>query len=583
MVLGLSVLWGCGGNKPTPNKGGQGPFPPNFQVACPVTQDVFNSWFASGKATENGFVLPANSLAFTPKSNCDFYTWSEQMFLWITSPTSGSKGYDGGKTVMESPVFYDVSPVNSAGNRTITQHTAGKPIRLFSTIRQTGPNNLPVIMDKKGRLFEVESHVMLAKEKLMMRAATGNPDQVAHVVADANGAPQFKNAAGATLERPKAMPIHKVNPGRIVQEFVVEGTNKHIYIDTGGNQVATEAGQATGNVLMAQNGSLVYYISMVNDVYAYFLTGGKNNVFADTLFPTTQGELSNITKYAAAAGVTLVDSNALAMELKTSWVEAKSLPDVSSYITIDAVIPVYDTTNQYQWVQKGEKTTKLALVGMHVVGSTLAHPEMIWATFEHEKNAPNAAYFYTDTAGNQQRVAQDAGKGWLFSANASDPNPNLSFMKNPTGETIDTVSPHTISASNTLRVHPWGADSNVIPNPGVASDAASNSEVISVNSAVVNMLVGKDVRKHYLCIGATWTGGAAPSGLSYPADKTTAGAVGTSVLANSTMETDFQSNATSCLTCHSGTLNPNTPFGLSHIFSDILPLSLPKAPGTIKK
>jgi hypothetical protein len=43
-------------------------------------------------------------------------------------------------------------------------------------------------------------------------------------------------------------------------------------------------------------------------------------------------------------------------------------------------------------VPNGQKTVNLAMVGMHVVGSTKGHPEMIWATFEHIGNAPNDDY-----------------------------------------------------------------------------------------------------------------------------------------------------------------------------------------------
>ena len=57
---------------------------------CPLSQTEFNGWFQSGTATPNGIVKPANSIAFFPNSNCDFYKWSEQMWLWVTSPAPWS-------------------------------------------------------------------------------------------------------------------------------------------------------------------------------------------------------------------------------------------------------------------------------------------------------------------------------------------------------------------------------------------------------------------------------------------------------------------------------------------------------------
>jgi hypothetical protein len=45
-----------------------------------------DSWFVDTNVTLNGEVLPANSADFKNGTNIDFYEWSEQMFLWITSP-----------------------------------------------------------------------------------------------------------------------------------------------------------------------------------------------------------------------------------------------------------------------------------------------------------------------------------------------------------------------------------------------------------------------------------------------------------------------------------------------------------------
>ena len=62
------------------------------------------------------------------------------------------------------------------------------------------------------------------------------------------------------------------------------------------------------------------------------------------------------------------------LELKTSWVDASVLKDPSSYFITQGVI-------------NGVKT-KVALLGMHVVGVVENHPEFVWATFEHENLAP---------------------------------------------------------------------------------------------------------------------------------------------------------------------------------------------------
>ncbi len=63
------------------------------------------------------------------------------------------------------------------------------------------------------------------------------------------------------------------------------------------------------------------------------------------------------------------------------------------------MIPVYDKSNPQKWVQTGQRKATLGLLGLHIVGSVQGHPEMIWATFEHFGDTPNAAYSYTNTKG----------------------------------------------------------------------------------------------------------------------------------------------------------------------------------------
>ncbi|ASU33593.1 hypothetical protein [Mucilaginibacter xinganensis] len=546
--------------------------PQDVLASCTVTQTTFNSWFVSGTAQPNGAVLPANSVAFKHQNNCEFYQWSENMFLWITSP---NKTYGSGNTVLESPVFYDVLPVDSNGKRKLQRHEGNTPLHMASHITKNGPNHLPVIIDTKGRMLEVEIADPQAKNKALVKSGTGLTE-VDHVSLDNKGAFVFLDRSGKVIQHPQAIIRHKLNAKNIVQKFTAG--NKSVFLDAAGNQVQTEAGQATGDVLMAQNGSLVYYLTMVNDVYAWFVTGAMNGKLTANEFPTTQGALDSIITYAKANHATLPDSNALAMELKTSWVEASKLSNPDDYITVTAVIPTYDTTDAKKWVPKGEKTTKMALVGMHVVGSVAGHPEMIWATFEHQSNTPNAEYRYLDVNNKVKTVQQDTGKGWLFNSNASDTSVNISHMTNvdaqfKSSDTIRAQQGFTITPSNTLTIMPWGSAKDSVTNQEDKSSAASNSEIISINNNIRKML-GADVRGNYLLIGATWTsGGAAPNGGVYGLNGTAPGvSIGTSVLANSTMETYFQLPKFSCFTCHSSSVPSLNPDSISHIYGKLQPL-----------
>jgi hypothetical protein len=333
--------------------------------------------------------------------------------------------------------------------------------------------------------------------------------------------------------------------------------------------VDVEQGQADGSVLQAQTGSLVYFATMVNDVYAYFLTGVKDGAITPgTSFPTSSADLAQITSFASGHGVTFPDPNALAIEVKSAWVEASTVPNPTGYITIVATIPTYDTTSPTTWPQNGQKTVTLALVGMHVVGSTAGHPEMIWATFEHFANAPRDTYQYVNTSGTTVTVNQNTAANWLFCTTGCTSPFNAAHMQF-TSPDIVAVTPNTISPSNTIRRRAFGGGFDQTPNPLDPTTAASNTEIISLNNSVAGMMVSGDVRNNYIMTGATWTaGGAAPT---CPfAGNLSCDEVGTSVLANTTMETyvqgpdNTQATGMNCLDCHAS----NT-VQVSHVFSAI--------------
>jgi hypothetical protein len=582
IIVSCFVLWGCPKPKPVVTVD-KIVLPSDALDSCTLTSTAFNNWFVSGSATANGVVKPANSLTFPHNNNCDFYQWSANMFLWITSPHEGI-----GKTVLESPVFYDVLPADddTSGQRKLVPHTASMGLRMSSHIIKNGPDRLPVVFDKDGRMLEIENGGRQANLKALVKGGTSNAPsvEVDHVTKDVKGAFVFMDKQGKVIDQPKAIIRHKLHKENFVERFAVVNSNQSVLLDMNGKQVQTEAGQATGDVLMTQGGSLVYYVTMVNNVYAYFATGAINGALKHDQFPTDTASLAAVVAYAKANHQALPDSNALAIELKTAWVEASKVPNAADYVTAMATIPKYDTTNNKKWVPKGDTLVKMALVGMHIVGSAAGHPEMIWATFEHQSNTPNAAYDYLDKTRKLKTVAQDTGSHWLFSSNGLDPKPNVSHMNNflqaSTGDTINAQPGYTISPSNTLAALPWGSQRGAVTNQQDSSSAASNSEIISLNYALQQLIPAGDVRKNYLLVGATWTaGGAPPTGLIYGSGgiqhhSTQPGAsIGTSVLANTTMETYFQLPKYSCFTCHSTPATPSVnPDSISHIFGSLQPL-----------
>jgi hypothetical protein len=205
---------------------------------------------------------------------------------------------------------------------------------------------------------------------------------------------------------------------------------------------------------------------------------------------------------------------------------------------------------------------------MHVVGSTKGQPEMIWATFEHVNNAPNAPYTYKNSSGTVPGPAAGPGP-WLFSKSGVSSGPIIKRMiSDPTNfDNIIAASGQTIGATDVYRQNAWGTA------PTDPAFVGNNTDIISVNNSVIGKLIAGDARRKYILVGAIWTKNGAPPDPNNH--------IGTNALANSTMETFLQGS--NCLSCHKGNMLGSNPGhdgftgGLSHIWFPIQPL-FPKQP-----
>jgi hypothetical protein len=417
-------------------------------------------------------------------------------------------------------MFNVVRPELSPGGKLVIRNRADQPVEIERI--QAGPGGKPVLLDKAGKAIDFK--------------------------AGRNGSPILRDRAGKALNLRLSKTLLNGRP---------------FFIDQAGNAVPTEQGEADGNVLMAQNGSLVYYALQVNDVYAYFLTGQKDGSISATTFPTTPAALNSIEAFGLAHSKTFPDANALAIELKSAWIEATGL-DTSKYVTMTATIPTYDKVSPTQWNANGTKRAQLALVGIHVVGSTAGHPEMVWATFEHVNNAQGGQYSYTNNATPSATltVPQDNAGSWTFSTTPPSANQNQPLLSVSGPNIVAAAPPTPIGPSDVLRVSPWGM---------LGSNTASNTEVIAINNSVMSQLAAGDIRKNCIMTGATWTIFGAPPNNNNK--------VGTNKLANTTMETFFQPS--NCFNCHQGNMlgtlvgPPPTPpvgEGLSHVYGPVKPL-----------
>src|SRR5690348_14360289 len=242
---------------------------------CPVPSATFAGWFETGVPAQDGVVKPADSTMFPGNPNCDFYFWSKQMFLWLTSPAPSR--YGGGTRIFNSPTFFDVTPLEN-GSRSFSKHEPGI-IRFFRVrIAKPGPNGLPVIFDKRHRMFEVA---------LPKRGPGGNPVilnrlnkevEVTRITVSPTKRVTFFDNAGrrivgakplpvrpAPIEVPQAKELPKNKAAaqkaalmrKIPTAQLFMFNRRPIFIDALGNPIDPEEGQATTNaVLMAQNQSL---------------------------------------------------------------------------------------------------------------------------------------------------------------------------------------------------------------------------------------------------------------------------------------------------------------------------------------
>jgi hypothetical protein len=190
---------------------------------------------------------------------------------------------------------------------------------------------------------------------------------------------------------------------------------------------------------------------------------------------------------------------------------------------------------------------------------------MIWATFEHGHNAPEANYYYVNKDGdvverkNWKANGTPIQKNWLFMDGKSKEQSMNQMRMELKGTSILATPGNTIGPGNTMRTHPWGG--KPASASGAKSSAKNNTAIISINRDITSWLADGDVRANYFLVRATWTSNGVPGvGFQIPVVE------GSIMLANSTMETYFQFK--DCFGCHNG----GKIKGLSHIFGGIKPL-----------
>lgn len=266
------------------------------------------------------------------------------------------------------------------------------------------------------------------------------------------------------------------------------------------------------------------------------------------------------------------------LEIKAAW-RVLTKPD-RTYFTMRATLP------------GGTRPVTLGLVGFHLVNWTSKHPEMIWATFEHQNNAPLCDGSSVTPVSGWSFASTEAAQCLGTNPQTSPGPPSgacADFGFNTPGKFSGNTPPPTGTPNEVCRQY---ADGN---QPGASvngNDNAANRQAIEeLNTALVGpqglltRLPAANpmaVWKHYRMVGALWTKNGAASGnppvpsAQGPADPNSPQR-GSLELTNMTMETFEQGDASfvpNCFGCHG--YDPAKPLTVSHIEKALFSMPTPE-------
>lgn len=276
-------------------------------------------------------------------------------------------------------------------------------------------------------------------------------------------------------------------------------------------------------LLVDQDERSVYYAMYVNEVFYDFV---RDNGLYD---PEKLAATSPTLNFPVGA-----------MELKASWKIVEDGSDASGWYTRTAIVAALTEENGVVVVSPTEtREVTVALVGLHIAGVVNGHPEFIWATFEHDENAPTLTddqlAKYLDP--NNHEIGREAVSPSSFTFYAAHTTFADSNQNNAGQLALDEAAQTLTPVTNAFIQYAQGGGS-----------ADNRANVTSLNASVLSQL-DDPVFSRYFLGGAIWL--AANDGLvpnSTQQDLIT----GSTDLSNVTMETFTQKilEQRNCFGCH---------------------------------
>lgn len=318
--------------------------------------------------------------------------------------------------------------------------------------------------------------------------------------------------------------------------------------------------EADGNVLVGPNGYPVYASVHMNP--SYFQTAKQNLIVNNGYQTQPPNSYFNV-----GAGV-----------FKATWLrlDPGQQPPAGAYTT-QAQVPVLTvlrtkTTIAIVPVAGKFETVTVALVGLHVVGYTVNHPEFLWATFEHKLNTPSVPDNSFTTSGSNPNNFTFYKANTPFSA--------VNQANTPPALTFDTRTQRFAPINNAVLENRTGGENQQGGPQNVLSVSASGQSFLAGEKGPQSLFA------NYTLGGTVWM---LPN--SYNLNSNQTNAVGSVNLANTTAETFFQAaqnqpiaNVQNCFTCHNPTSysfqsSPpplaNRLIALSHVLAVGTPYAVP--------
>jgi hypothetical protein len=175
-----------------------------------------------------------------------------------------------------------------------------------------------------------------------------------------------------------------------------------------------------------------------------------------------------------------------AFVLKASWVSVNAIP-------ADSIKNYYVTKAQFG-LGTNVDTSSVALLGLHVVGRVINHPEFIWATFEHYNMAPN--YNWDSTTIKKDHVISGETETLLFTKGTTNGTASINW---------DVEKEQPYKAQQVYNLYTLGQPETAEKND-FSTEVSERKNYISIahlNKCVKDSL-GKDKWANYFYKGSVW-------------------------------------------------------------------------------